>query len=106
MKLGLQFIKKKFIDRIIRTSQEKATPLSEEFYFNDVVWNHKFCLWNGDMRVTRDKIEFCFKAPGDYSHLMLIKQKVKDDELLIREWRMGELESVAFQKFLLKNNTL
>lgn len=37
---------------------------------------------------------------------MLIRQKLRDDKPLIREWKISDLESIVFQKFLLKNNSL
>lgn len=104
MKLGLQFIKKKFIDRIMRPSHE--APMTEEHHFLDVLWNHKLSLWSGDLRLSRDRLEFSYKQPGDIAHLALFKFRLRDDKPLVRSWKVSEIESLTFQKFLLRTNTV
>lgn len=71
-----------------------------------MLWNHKLSLWSGDIRLSREKLEFCFKQPGDHCHLALFKFRLRDDKPLVRAWRVLDIESLTFQKFLLKNNTV
>lgn len=103
--MGLQFLKKKVIDRIIRSSSDKM--ISEETYFSDVMINKDMALQPGDVKMNRERIEFSYKPISpDMYHVTLLKFKIKELQPLSDIWYINSVTHVRFKKFLLKSNSI
>lgn len=57
--MGLQFLKRKVIDRIMRSSSDKM--ISEDYYFSDVILNDEMTLKPGDLKMNKERIELTYK---------------------------------------------
>lgn len=103
--MGLQFLKKKVIDKIIRSSSDKM--ISEETFFSDVMINKEMALEPGDIKMNRERIEFSYKPISpDIYHLTLLKFKLKELQQLSDTWKISEITHIRFKKFLLKSNSV
>lgn len=103
--MGLQFLKKKVIDRILRSSSDKM--VSEEYFYSDVLRNHDLALKPGDIKISRDKLEFSYKPiSSEMYHLSLLKFKIKDLQTLSDSWRVADVTHVRFKRFLLRLNSV